>query len=188
MANKFFNRRQFLQTASFFSAGLMASLANTRLTRASDEPVEAVVIGSGFGGSVAALRLGKAGIKTVVLERGRRWTIKPDQNTFATYRNPDGRAGWLSPNAPLFDEPPIDIYTGVLQRKDENGISVLCGAGVGGGSLVYNGITYQPPRQTFQRVFPSSINYDEMDKIYYPRVRSILKPSPLPQDILHEFF
>lgn len=184
MANKFYNRRQFIQTASLFSTGLMVSLANPRLTRASDEPVEAVVIGSGFGGSVAALRLGKAGIKTVVLERGRRWTIKPDQNTFATYRNPDGRAGWLSPNAPLFDEPPIDIYTGVLQRKDENGISVLCGAGVGGGSLIYNGITYQPPRQTFERVFPSSINYDEMDKIYYPRVRSILKPSPLPQDIL----
>ncbi|WP_199316723.1 FAD-dependent monooxygenase [Chroococcidiopsis sp [FACHB-1243]] len=37
-----------------------------------DESVEALIIGSGFGGAVAALRLGQAGINTVVLERGRR--------------------------------------------------------------------------------------------------------------------
>jgi cholesterol oxidase len=184
MSDKFYKRRQFLQTAGLFSAGLMASLASPRLTRASDEPVEAVVIGSGFGGAVAALRLGQAGIKTLVLERGRRWAITPDQNTFATYRKPDGRAAWLSSKTPLYDEVPIDIYTGIVQRTDENGISVVRGAGVGGGSLVYNGITYQPPRETFYRSFPRGINYDEMDKVYYPLVRSILKPSPLPQDIL----
>lgn len=37
--------------------------------------VPAVVIGSGFGGAVAALRLGQAGIDTVVLERGRRYAV-----------------------------------------------------------------------------------------------------------------
>jgi len=57
--------------------------------------VPAIVIGSGFGGAVAALRLGQAGIDTVVIERGRRWPTRPDGNTFATFEQPDGRAYWL---------------------------------------------------------------------------------------------
>jgi len=184
MLHKFSGRRRFLQTAALFSAGLIAPIARNRFASAKDESVKVVIIGSGFGGAVAALRLGKAGIETVVLERGRRWSITSAQNTFATFRNPDGRAAWLSPKTVIFDEVPIDIYTGVLERKDENGISVLCGAGVGGGSLVYNGVTYQPSRELFYRSFPSWIDYDELDRVYYPRVRSMLNASPLPQDIL----
>jgi cholesterol oxidase len=161
----------------------MASLVSARITRASEnEDVEAVIIGSGFGGAVAALRLGQAGINTVLLERGRRWPITSAQNTFATLQNPDGRAAWLSPTT--FDGRPVNIYTGVLERKDEKGITVICGAGVGGGSLVYNCFTYQPSRGVFYRAFPSSINYDELDQVYYPRVRSMLKASPLPEDLL----
>ncbi len=182
--NKFYNRRRFLQTTALFSGGLMASLASARRTSAQDESAKAVVIGSGFGGAVAALRLGQAGIDTLVIERGRRWPITPAQNTFATYRKPDGRAAWLSPKTVIFDEVPIDVYTGILERKDENGISVYCGAGVGGGSLVYNGVTYQPPRELFYKVFPKAIDYDELDRVYYPRVHSIINPAPIPQDIL----
>jgi cholesterol oxidase len=178
----FSSRRRFLQGAGMFSAGLIGSLMNARLTRASDETVTALVIGSGFGGAVAALRLAEAGIDTLVLERGRRWTITPAQNTFATFRQPDGRAAWLSPIT--FFGNPVDIYTGVLETKIENGVAVLCGAGVGGGSLVYNCVTYQPPRDLFYRVFPQAINYEEMDRVYYPRVRSIIKPKILPADIL----
>ena len=39
------------------------------------EHIPAIVIGSGFGGSVAALRLAEAGVQTVLLERGKRWII-----------------------------------------------------------------------------------------------------------------
>ncbi len=182
MISMSYGRRRFLQGSALFSAGLIASIVNDRIARANDEPVEAVVIGSGFGGSVAALRLGQAGIHTVLLERGRRWSITNAQNTFTTYQNPDGRAAWLSPTT--WDGVPVDIYTGILERKDENGITVLCGSGVGGGSLVYNATLYQPPRELFYRVFPQAISYHEMDKIYYPLVRSMLKPSPIPKDIL----
>ncbi len=79
--------------------------------------VDAIVIGSGFGGAVAALRLGKAGYSTVVLERGRRWPITQQQNTFATYEQPDGRSAWLSPVTvdPINQNVPIDIYTGILR-------------------------------------------------------------------------
>jgi cholesterol oxidase len=146
--------------------------------------VEALVIGSGFGGSVAALRLGEQGIKTVVLERGRWWKITPEQNTFCTYRQPDGRAAWFSDTTVLFQPVPIQKFAGIVERRIEDGVTVLAGAGVGGGSLVYNGCHYQPSRAVFERVFPSQIPYDEMDKVYYPRVRSIIKPAQIPGDVL----
>ncbi|WP_315787641.1 GMC oxidoreductase [Fischerella sp. JS2] len=182
-----FNRRSLLQ-ATMFSVGLAAPLYYSQYANASDELVDAIVIGSGFGGAVAALRLGEAGIETVVLERGLAWPITSAQDTFATYRKPDGRSAWLSPKTIMFEPVPIDIYTGVLERKDEYGISVLCGAGVGGGSLVYNGVTYQPPHKLFYQSLPRAISYEEMDKIYYPRVRAILQPSVIPEDILASSF
>jgi cholesterol oxidase len=181
--NLIYNRRRFIRDTALFSTGLVTSLVTNRLAQAEDEPIDAIVIGSGFGGAVAALRLGQAGIKTLILERGRHWSITPAQNTFTTFRQPDGRAAWLSPTT--FEGIPVgDIYTGVLELKQEKGIGVLCGAGVGGGSLVYNAVTYQPPRELFDRVFSKAIDYDEMDRVYYPRVRSIIKPAPIPQDIL----
>lgn len=181
MASRLYNRRRFLQDTALFSASLAIQVTRARLTRA-DESVQAIVIGSGFGGAVAALRLGQAGIHTVVLERGRRWDITPDQDTFTTSRNPDGRAGWLTKEAPFGGQ--IDVYTGVLERIDTNGLSILVGAGVGGGSLNYYCGTLQPPRELFYRTFPKEINYEELDEVYFPRARSVLKPSIIPQDIL----
>jgi len=157
---------------------------------ASKEDVQALVIGSGFGGAIASLRLAQAGVQTVVLERGRRWSITPEGNTFATYREPDRRAWWLRDET-VFEgvvgqeNKKIERYTGVLEAKPEDGITILRGAGVGGGSLVYNAIQYQPTKEHFTKIFPQEINYDEMDRVYYPRVRLFTKPSPLPQDILN---
>jgi cholesterol oxidase len=63
------------------------------------------------------------------------------------------------------------------------------GAGVGGGSLVYNAILLQPTRKLFKKAIPGSIvKYKDMDSIYYPRVRSILGASPIPPDILETDF
>jgi cholesterol oxidase len=178
------SRRQFLQASLAATASVGISNINAFAER-SDERVEALVIGSGFGGAVASLRLGQAGIETIVLERGRRWEITDAGDTFCTYQKPDGRSTWLSPTTlALLGQAPIDIYTGVLDIKVGDGISALRGAGVGGGSLVYNGITYQPTQELFYQVFPRSIDYEELNRVYYPRVRSILKPSPIPDDIL----
>ena len=147
-----------------------------------------VVIGSGFGGAVAALRLGQAGVPTLVLERGRRWPIVPTGDTFATVRNLDGRAEWFRTAsfswAGFARSQPIDAQAGVLDVREESGITVLRGAGVGGGSLVYYGTTIQPTRDAFYRVFPAELEYDELDQIYYPRVRAMLDPSPIPDDVL----
>jgi cholesterol oxidase len=179
------NRRLFVRNslAAAASVGVRSARASASGTTVS---AEAVVIGSGFGGAVASLRLGEAGIETVVLERGRRWPITQVGNTFSSEETPDGRSTWLSSATILPGVPtvPINIFTGVLDRKIGTGVTAFQGAGVGGGSLVYGAITIQPTKALFERVFPASISFDELDRIYYPRVRSILKTSPIPDDIL----
>jgi cholesterol oxidase len=176
-----------------FSKGSLAAAVSLgvlpKRVFASNAPkfVEAVVIGSGFGGAVAALRLGQQGIETVVLERGRRWRITNAGDTFCTKESPDGRSTWLS-NTTIFPSPgpgtPIDVFTGVFDRKVGTGVTALLGAGVGGGSLVYAGITYQPQEELFYRVFPKSISYEQLDRVYFPRVRKMLNATPVPDDIL----
>lgn len=172
-------RRQFLQSSLFFTIGLTATAARA------DEPIPAIVIGSGFGGSVAALRLAQAGVPTILLERGRRWSISPSEDTFATYAKPDGRSAWFRTTTVVYNPQPIESYAGILDLVTGKGINVLNGVGVGGGSLAYAAVTYQPTKKLFQKVFPKSVKYEELDRIYYPRVRSLLKPSPIPEDILN---
>lgn len=150
----------------------------------------AIVIGTGFGGAVAALRLGEAGIQTLVLERGRRWPISdPAANgTFTTFEELDRRAEWLNSTGltqtPAYDGKPTERYTGVLQVRPAGEITLLVGCGVGGGSLAYGGILIEPPRHLFHRAFPASVDYDEMARVYFPRVRSVIASSPIPDDIL----
>jgi cholesterol oxidase len=150
--------------------------------------IKAIVIGSGFGGAVAALRLGQAGVETLVLERGRRWQIQdPTTNaTFATFRNPDGRAEWLNTvtKTPGYEGISIEKTTGVLEIIEKGDYKFLVGCGVGGGSLAYGGILIQPPKELFERVFPESIDYEEMNSVYFPRVQEIIGSSPIPDDIL----
>lgn len=150
--------------------------------------VPAIVIGTGFGGAVAALRLGEAGVDTVVLERGRRWTISDPtrDGTFSTFRNMDRRAEWMNPvsKTPLYEGKPIGKYAGVLEVTPGKELTLLAGAGVGGGSLAYGGILIQPPGTLFREAFPAGIDYDEMDRVYFPRVRSVIKTAPIPDDVL----
>jgi cholesterol oxidase len=127
------------------------------------------------------------GIETVVLERGRRWNITAACDTFCTKESPDGRSTWLS-NTTILPPPvpnlPIDVFTGVFDRKVGTGMTAFFGAGVGGSSLIYGAITYQPPEDLFYKSFPRSINYQELDRVYFPRVREMLNATPIPEDIL----
>jgi cholesterol oxidase len=97
---------------------------------------DVVVIGSGFGGSVAALRLVEKGYTVAVLEAGKRWQDKDFPKTSWRLR----KFLW----APALGFHGIQRIT--LLRGDQKGagVLVLAGAGVGGGSLNYANTLYRP--------------------------------------------
>ncbi|MDR7303678.1 GMC oxidoreductase [Haloactinomyces albus] len=156
-------------------------------TAAASEPVDALVVGSGYAGSVAALRLAEAGIDSVVVERGRRWPITPDGDTFATPPVPDGRAAWLSTRSP-FTEHTFAPFTGVLETCAHDGITTMAGAGVGGGSLVNYAAMMIPPGNLFRQSFGQALDYTEMAQHWYPRAQSLIGLSTVPDDVLNSSF
>ncbi|MFT3659831.1 MAG: GMC oxidoreductase [Gordonia sp. (in: high G+C Gram-positive bacteria)] len=173
--------------ASAVAAGAVAAgpLGGSPAAAESNAPT-AIVIGSGFGGAVAALRLGKAGIATTVFERGRRWPIRKDGNTFATFDNTDKRAAWFSDTAGISSamQTPVERYPGVLETIKGNGIETVHGAGVGGGSLVFGAFSVQPDKADFDEVFPGGTGYDELANVHFPRARKMLDATGIPRDVL----
>ncbi|MGW3654971.1 GMC oxidoreductase [Streptomyces sp. NPDC005151] len=142
--------------------------------------VPALVIGTGYGGSVAALRLAQAGVDVHMIEMGMAWdTPGPDGRIFANTTSPDSRSYWLRTRTkqPLsnFLGFPIDKNitrsTGILDAEEFSGITVYQGRGVGGGSLVNGGMAVTPKRENFGAVLPS-VDADEMYGIYYPRANA----------------
>src|SRR6187402_3562507 len=93
-------------------------------------PYDVAVVGSGFGGSVAALRLAEKGYRVVVLEAGRRWRAEDFPRTSWRLR----RFLWL----------PRLGCRGIQRLTLLDDVLVLSGAGVGGGSLVYANTLVEP--------------------------------------------
>ncbi len=144
--------------------------------------VPALIIGTGYGGSVAALRLAQAGVAVHMVEMGMSWdTPGPDGKIFSPMRNPDKRAYWLRSRTKMplsgFLGFPIDTnvtpYTGVLDAEEFAGITVYQGRGVGGGSLANGGMAVTPKRSRFAQILPT-VDAEEMYSTYYPRANAAL--------------
>src|SRR3954453_11496347 len=91
---------------------------------------DVVIVGSGFGGSVSALRLTEKGYRVGVLEAGRRFTDETLPKTSWDLRN--------------FLWAPKLGFTGIQRISMLRDVVILSGAGVGGGSLVYANTLYEP--------------------------------------------
>ena len=97
---------------------------------------DVVIIGSGFGGSVSALRLREKGYSVAVLEAGRRFRDKDFPKTSWRLRK-------------FLYAPAIGCY-GIQRIHVLPDVLILAGAGVGGGSLVYANTLYQPGDEYFK--------------------------------------
>ncbi|MDB5813012.1 MAG: choA [Rhodocyclales bacterium] len=132
---------------------------------------DVIIIGSGFGGAVNACRLAEAGLKVLVLERGRRWTPE-------SYPRGEGDA-WM------WDQSRPQSCNGWIDLRIMDDMTVAQGAGVGGGSLIYANISVEAKQDTFKSCWPEQITYEEL-KPYYERVGKMLDVQTLPENQLTE--
>ena len=128
---------------------------------------DVLVVGSGFGGSVSALRLTEKGYRVGVLEQGRRFA---DDDFPAT--------SWHVRDY-LF-EPKLGMY-GIFRCTPLNSLFVLTGAGVGGGSLGYANTLYQPPDEVFaDKQWAHITDWHEELAPYYDQARRMLGVTTYP--------
>ena len=122
---------------------------------------DVVVIGSGFGGSVAALRLTEKNYKVAILEAGKRFNDKDFPKTSWRLRK-----FLFMPRLGLNGIQRIHVLPDVL---------VLAGAGVGGGSLVYANTLYKPPASYFEdKQWRDITNWDQELSPWYDQASRML--------------
>ncbi|CAM5502675.1 putative Cholesterol oxidase [Streptomyces afghaniensis 772] len=135
---------------------------------------DVIVVGSGFGGSVTALRLTEKGYRVGVLEAGRRFT-----------RETLPKNSWDLKN--YLWAPKLGMY-GIQRIHLLGNVMVLAGAGVGGGSLNYANTLYVPPEPFFEDPQWRDItDWQEELKPYYDQARRMLgvrlNPTMTPSDV-----
>lgn len=135
--------------------------------------VEAVVVGSGFGASVAAFRLAEAGRSVVVLERGRAYP----PGSFARNPHEMSRAFW---------EPKDELF-GLFDIRSFRKVESIVSAGLGGGSLIYANVLLRKDEKWFVHDSPLPgggyenwpIGRRDLDR-HYDAVEAMLTPTPNP--------
>jgi cholesterol oxidase len=135
---------------------------------------DVIVVGSGFGGSVTALRLTEKGYSVGVLEAGRRFT-----------RGTLPKNSWDLKN--YLWAPKLGLF-GIQRIHLLGNVMVLAGAGVGGGSLNYANTLYVPPKPFFEDPQWRDItDWQEELKPYYDQAQRMLgvrlNPTMTPSDV-----
>lgn len=128
--------------------------------RSGDVDADVIIVGSGFGGAVAAARLAQAGYSVLVLERGRRW------NAGDFPRDPRLRDGWLwGVDGGLDDIPWLE------------GMISVQASGWGGGSLAYANVFSRPFDAALSSRWPAHLRRPELD-LFYDLAAHMLEVSP----------
>lgn len=128
---------------------------------------DVIVIGSGFGGAITGCRLAEAGLKVLILERGRRW----DNTTYP--RDPEDAWVWNH------DRP--EHENGWVDLRVFPNMAVAQGAAVGGGSLIYASISVEAPKRVFDNGWPQEVTYAEL-KPHYDTVKKFMNVQKMPDN------
>src|SRR5205085_1208856 len=167
------SRRRFLGTTVGIAVGALAAGTTLELVGRRDPTrphYGAIVVGSGYGGGVTALRLAQAGIETLLLEKGRWWnTPDADGKRFSRMLPADNRAGWFTSVPPSLvssyrgvsmaqvaahSPSPQPIQAGICEKVVHGAHAVYRGTAVGGGSMVNAAIAAIPTAAQVRAAFP----------------------------------
>jgi cholesterol oxidase len=138
-----------------------------------DRHYDVVIVGSGYGGGVAASRLARAGKRVAVLERGREFVTGEFPSRFPEMRNEMRVTG---------KRMSLGSQTGLYDVRLGEDMHVLVGCGLGGGSLVNAGVALRPDDRVFaDAVWPGQIRQDGLLDEGFRRARQWLQPARDPQ-------
>jgi cholesterol oxidase len=135
------------------------------------EHFEAIVVGSGFGGSVTTYRLAAAGLEVCLLERGKPYP----PGSFARTPRAMSRNFW----------DPSEGLQGLFDIWSFRKLEAVVSAGLGGGSLIYANVFLRKDEHWFNRRLPDGseerwpVTREELER-HYDRVEQIIRPVPYP--------
>ena len=134
---------------------------------------DAVVIGSGYGGGIAASRLARSGKRVCVLERGRQFL---PQDFPTTAREALLQAQWSGSGGARRN--PLGLY----ELRTHADVHALVGCGLGGTSLINAGVFLEPDARLWDDpVWPAALRADAEGLARgFARARSVLDPRPWP--------
>ena len=135
---------------------------------------DAIVIGTGYGGGVAASRLARMGYRVAVLERGREFVAGEFPDSLAEAQHElqvSGADGHVGRRKALYD-----LHMG----RD---MHVLVGCGLGGGSLINANVALPPDARIWEDpVWPAEILNDGILEAGFDRAEAMLRPLPFPRE------
>ena len=149
-----------------------------RLARSASEVqrhYDVVVVGSGYGGGVAACRLSGRGLSVAVLERGRE--LLPGEL-------PSTREAMAGELCHVADGRPVGASEGLFRLVTGGDVGLLSGSGLGGGSLIGAGVAIGPDMLALEdERWPLAVRTDHFLSLGFRNARRMLAPATLPGDM-----
>jgi len=210
--NSSLTRRNLFKGAAASAAAAGINVITSAASEAQETPetYDAIVIGTGFGGTIAAIALKESGKKILVIERGTFWLtpetlglpVPPNSpgNPIAQYARdrqmqvqywprPDHLLGLIDLLANRYEKGHPQRRYGLHNYRMFRQAHVLTASGVGGGSLIYSNVNLEAKPDLLDRIGLKGIDYDRAKKFmttYRGRMSAVVTKIPLPPGVTAE--